>query len=244
MLRIKNLCVSLDGQSILHDIQLEVARGQKVVLMGPNGSGKSSLCHVLIGTPSYIVESGHIIYKEQELLPMSPLERSIAGLFLAFQHPISIEHVTLLQLLKAMLDEQRKSLGLYKMASVDFLSLVKGYCQLLAIDVDELKKPFNLQSSGGEKKKNEALQALLLQPSLLVLDELDSGLDLDTLKQTITLLCSRMPTMLVITHYTRMLQYIEPDAIYILLEGKIAAMGGMDIASKLDTYGYQYFTKV
>jgi Fe-S cluster assembly ATP-binding protein len=241
MLEIKNLHASVDGNEILRGIDLTVDAGQVHALMGPNGSGKSTLAQVLAGREAYDVTAGQVLYNGQDLLDMDPEERARAGIFLAFQYPVEIPGVSNTYFLKAALNAIRKERGLDELDAMDFLAMVKEKMKVLHIDEDLLKRPVNEGFSGGEKKRNEIFQMAVLDPKLAILDETDSGLDIDALRivaDGVNALRSPERAMLVITHYQRLLNYIVPDKVHVLFEGRIVKSGGKELALELEEKGY------
>lgn len=246
MLEIKNLHVSVDKREILRGIDLSLNEGEVHAIMGPNGSGKSTLAYVLAGRPGYDVTAGSIRYKGEDLLAMEPDERAAAGVFLAFQYPIEIPGVATMTFLKTALNAQRKKQGLEELSTPDFMRKVKQVSDQLHVTQEMLRRPLNVGFSGGEKKRNEILQMALLEPSLCVLDETDSGLDIDALRLVadgVNLLRAPQRTMLVITHYQRLLNYIVPDFVHVMAAGRIARSGGKELALELEEKGYGEFAE-
>ncbi|MDA0702093.1 MAG: Fe-S cluster assembly ATPase SufC [Proteobacteria bacterium] len=244
MLEIKNLHVTVGGKEILHGINLSLDEGQVHAVMGPNGSGKSTLAYVLAGRDGYEVTRGEIVFDGKDLNAMTPEERAHAGVFLAFQYPVEIPGVSGLNFLKSALNEVRKGRGESELDAVEFLKLMRERVSELKMDEALLKRPVNVGFSGGEKKRNEILQMSLLEPRLAVLDETDSGLDIDALRivaEGVNSLRSPKRAMLVITHYQRLLSYIVPDKVHILAGGKIIAEGGKELALELEEKGYAMF---
>ena len=244
MLEIKNLHVTVGGKEILHGIDLSLDEGQVHAVMGPNGSGKSTLAYVLAGRDGYEVTKGEIVFDGKDLNAMAPEERAHAGVFLAFQYPVEIPGVSGLNFLKSALNEVRKGRGESELDAVEFLKLMRERVSELKMDEALLKRPVNVGFSGGEKKRNEILQMSLLEPRLAVLDETDSGLDIDALRivaEGVNSLRSPKRAMLVITHYQRLLSYIVPDKVHILAGGKIIAEGGKELAMELEEKGYAMF---
>jgi Fe-S cluster assembly ATP-binding protein len=243
MLEIKNLHVSLEEEDkqIIKGLDLTINAGEVNAIMGPNGSGKSTLSYVLAGRPGYVVTDGSITYKGQDLLAMEIDERAAAGVFLAFQYPIEIPGVATMQFLKVALNSQRKARGEGEMTTPDFMRLVRDKAAKLNVTTDMLKRPVNVGFSGGEKKRAEILQMAVLEPSLCVLDETDSGLDIDALRlvaEGVNALRSPERAMLVITHYQRLLDYIVPDKVHVMSDGKIVKSGGKELALELEKDGY------
>ncbi|ABS64866.1 FeS assembly ATPase SufC [Parvibaculum lavamentivorans DS-1] len=241
MLEIKNLHVKVDGKEILKGIDLNVPAGEVHAIMGPNGSGKSTLSYVLAGRDGYEVTEGSIRFKGRDLLEMSVDERAAAGIFLAFQYPLEIPGVTTMTFLKTALNAQRKARGEDELDAVRFLKLVREKAKPLNVSDDMLKRALNVGYSGGEKKRAEILQMSLLEPALAVLDETDSGLDIDALKTVadgVNSLRASDRAMVVITHYQRLLDYIVPDVVHVLSKGRIVKTGGKDLALELEKSGY------
>jgi Fe-S cluster assembly ATP-binding protein len=241
LLEIKNLHANVEGREILHGIDLTIRAGEVHALMGPNGSGKSTLSQVLAGRETYEVTDGSIRYLGEDLLSMSPEERAHRGLFLAFQYPVEIPGVNNTYFLKAALNSIRKARGLEPLDAMEFLQLVREKVKLVEMDEDLINRPVNEGFSGGEKKRNEIFQMAVLQPRFAVLDETDSGLDIDALKivaNGVNALRGPDRAMLVITHYQRLLNHIVPDHVHVLSEGRIVASGEKDLALKLEQEGY------
>ncbi len=243
MLEINNLHVSLEEEDkqIIRGLDLTVNAGEVHAIMGPNGSGKSTLSYVLAGRPGYVVTEGSITYKGQDLLDMEIDERAAAGVFLAFQYPIEIPGVATMQFLKVALNSQRKARGEGEMTTPDFMRLVREKAARLNVTSDMLKRAVNVGFSGGEKKRAEILQMSVLEPALCVLDETDSGLDIDALRvvaEGVNALRSPDRAMLVITHYQRLLDYIVPDRVHVMSDGKIVKSGGKELALELEKDGY------
>jgi Fe-S cluster assembly ATP-binding protein len=244
MLEIKNLHADVDGREILKGLDLTLPQGEVHAIMGPNGSGKSTLAYVLAGREGYDVTEGSITWKGQDLLAMDPSERAAAGVFLAFQYPMEIPGVATMTFLRSAVNAVRKARGREELSTPDFLRLVREKAKDLKIDVDMLKRPLNVGFSGGEKKRNEILQMALLEPSLCVLDETDSGLDIDAVRivaDGVNALRSKERAMLVITHYQRLLNYIVPDRVHVLSDGRVARSGGPELALELEKSGYAEF---
>jgi Fe-S cluster assembly ATP-binding protein len=243
MLEIKNLHASIEDENrvILNGINLTVKPGEVHAIMGPNGSGKSTLSYILSGREGYDVTDGEVLYKGEDLLEMSPDERAAKGVFLAFQYPIEIPGVATMQFLKVALNSQRKARGEGELSTPDFMRLVKEKSAALNISQEMLKRPVNVGFSGGEKKRAEILQMAVLEPSLCILDETDSGLDIDALKlvaEGVNKLRSPDGAMIVITHYQRLLDYIVPDHVHVLSKGRIVKSGGKELALELERNGY------
>jgi Fe-S cluster assembly ATP-binding protein len=245
ILSIRDLHVVVDGRKILNGIDLEVDAGEVHAIMGPNGSGKSTLSYVLAGRAGYEVTQGSVAYRGDNLLDMEPDKRAAAGLFLAFQYPVEIPGVATMQFLKVALNSQRKARGLGELSTPDFMRLVRERAAALRIDPEMLKRPVNVGFSGGEKKRAEILQMAVLEPSLCVLDETDSGLDIDALRivaDGVNALRSDERAMIVITHYQRLLEYIVPDRVHVLSQGRIVRSGDKELALELEAKGYAGFT--
>lgn len=241
MLNIKNLHARIDDKEILRGINLHVKPGEVHAIMGPNGSGKSTLANILAGRDHYQITQGDILFDEKDLLPLTPEERAQAGLFLAFQYPMEIPGVSNIYLLKAALNAIRKSRGETELDAMDFLSLVKEKIKLVEMDQDFLYRSVNEGFSGGEKKRNEILQMAILEPKLAILDETDSGLDIDALKivsQGVNALRSENRSIILVTHYQRLLDYIVPDYVHVLSGGKIIKSGDKTLALALEANGY------
>jgi Fe-S cluster assembly ATP-binding protein len=241
MLQINNLHVRVDDKPILRGINLTVNAGEVHAVMGPNGSGKSTLAHVLAGRDGYTVTQGEVRYMDRDLLALPPEERAREGVFLAFQYPVDIPGVANIYLLKAALNAQRRHRGESELDAMDFLELVKAKLALMGMDEGLLYRPVNQGFSGGEKKRNEILQMAVLQPRLALLDETDSGLDIDALKVVANGVQSmRQPdrAIILVTHYQRLLQHIVPDRVHVLSQGRIARSGGPELALELERRGY------
>ena len=241
MLCVKDLHVSVDGKAILNGINLEAGAGEVHAIMGPNGSGKSTLAGVLAGRDSYVVTQGSVVYRDQDLLQMEPEMRAREGLFLAFQYPVEIPGVTNLYLLKASVNAVRRHRGEEELNATTFLKLIKQKAAEVEVKQEFLYRSVNQGFSGGEKKRNEILQMALLEPHLSILDETDSGLDIDALKiiaQGVNALRSASRTMLVVTHYQRLLDYIVPDYVHVLAGGRIVRSGDKSLALELERNGY------
>ena len=243
MLEIRNLHVAIDGKEILKGIHLSVKPGEVHAIMGPNGSGKSTLAQVLAGHESYEVTKGEVLYEGKNLLEMSPEARAREGVFLAFQYPISIPGVSTAYFLKAALNEIRKHKGLEELDAMEFLELLKEKAKIVEVDSSFTNRPVNEGFSGGEKKRNEILQMAVLEPRLAVLDETDSGLDIDALKivaSGVTKLRQPDRSAIVITHYQRLLNYIIPDYVHVLVDGRIVKSGDKELAFHLEEKGYDW----
>lgn len=245
MLKINNLHATVDGKEILKGIDLAMGFGEVHAIMGPNGSGKSTLSYVLAGRDGYEVTKGEVLYKGKNLLEMKPEERAGEGVFLAFQYPVELPGVSSMNFLKAAVNAVRKYRGENELDAMDFLKFVRETTKMLNITDDMLKRAVNVGFSGGEKKRNEVLQMAVLKPTLSVLDETDSGLDVDALRivgDGVTALRSPHRSMLVITHYQRLLDHIIPDEVHILADGKIVRSGGKELAVELEEKGYSRYT--
>jgi Fe-S cluster assembly ATP-binding protein len=246
MLEIKNLHATVDGKEILKGIDLSINAGEVHAIMGPNGSGKSTLSYVLAGRDGYEVTEGEVIYKGKNLLDLAPEDRAAEGIFLAFQYPVEIPGVPNTTFLKEAVNAVRKYRGEDPYDAMQFVQLVRKKTKELGINDDMLKRAVNVGFSGGEKKRNEVLQMAMLEPSLAVLDETDSGLDIDALKiaaDGVNSLRSPDRAMLVITHYQRLLDYIIPDHVHVLANGKIRRSGGKELALELEKNGYADFAE-
>jgi len=242
MLEIKNLHVTVDGKAILKGLDLAIRPGEVHAIMGPNGSGKSTLAYVLAGRDGYEVTDGSIVYQGRNLLELAPEERAREGIFLAFQYPVEIPGVGSNSFLKSAVNAVRKHRGMPELDAMEFLKLIREKRDQIGIAEDMLKRSLNVGFSGGEKKRTELLQMTLLEPKLAILDETDSGLDIDALKvvaKGINALRSPDRAMLVITHYQRLLDYVAPDFVHVLSDGRIAASGGKELALQLEREGYK-----
>jgi Fe-S cluster assembly ATP-binding protein len=243
LLEVKNLHASVNGNEILHGINLTVSIGEVHAIMGPNGSGKSTLAGVLAGREAYIVTEGQVFYQGKDLLEMDPEERAREGLFLAFQYPVEIPGVNNSYFLKAAFNAIRKHKGLEEFDAIDFLSLLKQKTKLVEMNESFLNRPVNEGFSGGEKKRNEIFHMAVLEPKLSILDETDSGLDIDALKivsEGVNKLRSKDNATIIVTHYQRLLNYIVPDFVHVLVDGIIVKSGGKDLAIKLEELGYDW----
>ena len=243
MLEINNLHVAVNGKEILRGIDLTVGRGETHAIMGPNGSGKSTLSHVLAGRDGYTVTAGSVMFNGRSLLDLQPEQRAGEGIFLAFQYPVEIPGVNNVYLLKAALNGVRAYRGEKELNAVDFLKLVKARVKSVGLDESLLNRPVNAGFSGGEKKRNEVFQMSVLEPRLAILDETDSGLDIDALKavaEGVNALRDAERSFLVITHYQRLLDYIVPDFVHVLAKGRIVKSGGKDLAHELEARGYDW----
>ena len=243
MLEIKNLHVSIEGKEILKGINLKVNAGEVHAIMGPNGSGKSTLTQVLAGNENYNVTKGEVIYQGKNLLEMSPELRAREGVFLAFQYPVEIPGVSNAYFLKAALNDIRTHRGLEEVDAVEFLEFLKEKMKIVEMDPSFINRPVNEGFSGGEKKRNEVLQMAVLEPTLSVLDETDSGLDIDALRivaEGVNKLRAPDRASIVVTHYQRLLNYIIPDYVHVLVDGRIVKSGGKDLAFRLEEKGYDW----
>ena len=246
MLEIKNLHVAVDGKEILKGLSLSIAAGQVHAIMGPNGSGKSTLSYVLAGRAGYDITQGSITYNGEDLGALAPEERAVRGIFLAMQYPVEIPGVTTMMFLKSALNAQRRARGEKELDAIAVLKLVRQKAAALNVSEDMLKRALNVGFSGGEKKRLEILQMSLFEPKLAILDETDSGLDIDALKlvaEGVNALRDPRRAMLVITHYQRLLNYIVPDRIHVLANGRIVAEGGKELAKELEAKGYDQIVK-
>lgn len=244
MLKIENLHATVAGREVLKGIDLTINAGEVHAIMGPNGSGKSTLSYVLAGREGYEITQGKVTFNDQNLLEMEPEDRAAAGIFLAFQYPVEIPGVTTTNFLKTALNSIRKKHGLKELQPVEFLKLQKEKLAKIGMDPEMMKRGVNVGFSGGEKKRNEVLQMAMLEPKLAILDETDSGLDIDALKvvaEGVNALRSKDRAFLVITHYQRLLNYIKPDIVHVLAHGKIRKTGGPELALQLEEKGYAEF---
>jgi Fe-S cluster assembly ATP-binding protein len=246
MLQIDNLHATVDGKAILNGLTLTVGAGEVHAIMGPNGAGKSTLAYVLGGRPGYEVTQGSVSFNGQDLLALEPHERAAAGLFLGFQYPVEIPGVSFAQFLREAANAQRKARGESELSGGDFLKLARAKAELLRLDMEMLKRPVNVGFSGGEKKRAEMVQMGILDPAFAVLDETDSGLDIDALRVVgdgINAIM-RQPDkgVLLITHYQRLLDYVKPDRVHVLAKGRIVKSGGPELALKLEEAGYEAVT--
>lgn len=243
MLTIEQLHVATDDTEILKGINLSVKAGEVHAIMGPNGSGKSTLSKVLAGHPAYTITNGTMTYLDQDLSALSPVERAQAGLFLSFQYPVEIPGVTNINFLKASVNAVRKAQGKPPMDAIEFLSFIREKCRLVEMDESFLYRNINEGFSGGEKKRNEILQMAVLEPKLAILDETDSGLDIDALKtiaEGINAMRSPSRAIILVTHYQRLLNYIEPDYIHVLAHGRLIRSGDKSLARELEDKGYSW----
>ncbi|MEQ8497382.1 MAG: Fe-S cluster assembly ATPase SufC [Gammaproteobacteria bacterium] len=245
MLEIKNLHAEVDGKPILRGIDLTVRPGETHAIMGPNGSGKSTLSHVLAGRDGYTVTEGSVSFNGKQLLDLEPEERAGEGVFLAFQYPVEIPGVNNVYMLKAALNGIRAYRGEKELSAVDFLKLVKSRVKAVGLDESLLNRPVNEGFSGGEKKRNEVFQMSVLEPRLAILDETDSGLDIDALKavvEGVNALRDAARSFIIVTHYQRLLDYIVPDYVHVLSKGRIIKSGGKELALELEARGYDWLT--
>jgi Fe-S cluster assembly ATP-binding protein len=243
LLEIRDLHVAIDGTEILHGIDLTVNAGEVHAIMGTNGSGKSTLTKAIAGHPDYTVTSGDILYNGRSILEDEPEDRARAGIFLAFQYPVEVPGVTNMYFLRAALNAQRKSRGEAEVSGADFLALVKEKAKLEDMDASLLNRSVNEGFSGGEKKRNEILQLAVFEPALAVLDETDSGLDIDALKTVadgVNSLRDPKRSFLLVTHYQRLLNHIKPDRVHVLLDGRLVKSGGPELALELEEKGYAW----
>ena len=243
MLKIENLHATVDGKEILKGLELEVPAGEVHAVMGPNGSGKSTLAYVLAGRPGYAVTAGRISFQGQDLLALSPEERARAGVFRGFQYPVEIPGVNNVYLLKAAINAARKQRGEPEVDAFEFLTLVREKMRLMRMDESMLSRGVNEGFSGGEKKRNEILQMLVLEPRLAVLDETDSGLDIDALKivaHGVNTLRAPQRSLVLVTHYQRLLEHIVPDRVHVLVNGRIVRSGDRTLALELERRGYDW----
>jgi Fe-S cluster assembly ATP-binding protein len=244
LLEVKNLQVRVEDREILHGLSLAVNAGEVHAIMGPNGSGKSTLSHVIAGKPGYEVTGGEVLFKGEDLLAMSPDERAAKGVFLAFQYPVEIPGVATMTFLRTALNAQRKARGESELLTPAFLKKAYEVAARLNIPRDMLKRGVNVGFSGGEKKRNEILQMGLFEPALCILDEMDSGLDIDALRiaaDGVNALRSPDRAMVVITHYQRLLNYIVPDVVHVMSKGRVVKTGNKDLALELEASGYAQF---
>ncbi len=247
MIKIEGLKTQVGGKEILKGVDLEIRPGEVHAIMGPNGSGKSTLSYTLAGRENYEATSGKVLFDGKNLLEMDPEERAAAGLFLAFQYPVEIPGVTLNTFLKTSINALRRAKGMGEIDTLEFLKLMKNKSREIGISDEMLKRPLNVGFSGGEKKRNEALQMALFEPKLAVLDETDSGLDIDALKvvaDSVNKLRSPERSFLIITHYQRLLDYVIPDHVHVMAGGQIRRSGGPELAKELEEKGYSEFLEV
>jgi Fe-S cluster assembly ATP-binding protein len=244
LLEVKNLHAEVDGKTILHGLTLTVEKGQVHAIMGPNGSGKSTLSYVLAGKAGYTVTEGQVLLDGEDLLAMEPDARAAKGLFLAFQYPLEIPGVASMTFLRTALNAQRKRRGEPELSTPEFIKRVREVAGKLEIEQEMLRRAVNVGFSGGEKKRNEILQMTLLEPRLAILDETDSGLDIDALRivaDGVNRLRSPERSMIVITHYQRLLNYIVPDVVHVLSKGRVVKTGGKELALELEARGYAQY---
>ncbi len=247
MLEISNLNVEVEGKPILRGLDLNINAGEVHAIMGPNGSGKSTLAHVLAGRDQYVVKSGTVRYRDRDLLALSPEERAREGLFLAFQYPVEIPGVSNVYLMKAALNAQRRHRGEPELDAMEFLQIVKEKMALMRMDESLLYRAVNEGFSGGEKKRNEILQMAVLEPRLAILDEADSGLDIDALQTVangVNRLRSPERAIVLVTHYQRLLDYVVPDRVHVLSQGRIVKSGTRELALDLERKGYGWVTEL
>ncbi len=244
LLKIKNLHAGIDGKEILKGIDLEMGPGEVHAIMGPNGAGKSTLGAILTGRPGYEVTEGTVLYQGKDLLAMAPEERAWAGLFLSFQYPIEIPGVTITAFMKAAVNAKRKAQGLPEMKAGEFLKLMKEKMAFVQMRPEFAKREVNVGFSGGEKKRNEIFQMALLDPVLSILDETDSGLDVDALKivaDGVNALRSPEKSAIIVTHYQKLLEYVKPDVVHVLKAGRIVKTGGKELIEAIETKGFDQF---
>ena len=244
LLEIKNLHAGIDGKEILKGIDLEMGPGEVHAIMGPNGAGKSTLGAILTGRPGYEVTEGTVLYQGKDLLAMAPEERAWAGLFLSFQYPIEIPGVTITAFMKAAVNAKRKAQGLPEMKAGEFLKLMKEKMAFVQMRPEFAKREVNVGFSGGEKKRNEIFQMALLDPVLSILDETDSGLDVDALKivaDGVNALRSPEKSAIIVTHYQKLLEYVQPDVVHVLKAGRIVKTGGKELIEAIETKGFDQF---
>jgi len=245
MLEIKNLHASIEGKEILNGINITIKTGEMHAIMGLNGSGKSTLANIIAGSEAYEITNGKVLYNNKDLSNLSPEERALQGIFLSFQYPVVIPGVNNTYFIKAALNAKRKYRGEAELDAMDFMVLIKEKLKMVGMDESYLKRSVNDGFSGGEKKRNEILQMITLEPTLAILDETDSGLDIDALKiiaNGVNNYRQKDNAFLVITHYQRLLKYIEPDIIHVMIGGKIVKTGGKELALTLEEKGYQWLT--
>ena len=247
MLKIENLHANIDGKEILKGLNLEVNAGEVHAIMGPNGSGKSTLANVLAGREEYEVTEGSVTYLGEDLLELAPEERAWKGIFLAFQYPVEIPGVSNMTFLRTALNETRKANGLEELGGKDFLALVRERAKFVEMDADLMNRNLNVGFSGGEKKRNEIFQMAMLQPKLGILDETDSGLDIDALRIVaggVNKLRSKDNAFVVVTHYQRLLDYIVPDVVHVMADGRIIKSGPKELALELEAKGYDWLKEM
>jgi Fe-S cluster assembly ATP-binding protein len=244
MLKIDNLHVSVGGSEILKGLALEIPAGEVHAMMGPNGSGKSTLSHAIAGRDGYAVTQGSVTLDGEDILALDPNERAARGLFLSFQHPMEIPGVATMNFIRTALNAQRRARGLDEMSAADFLKLIREKAALVGLSDEKLKRPFNVGFSGGEKKRMEMMQLAIFEPRFAIMDETDSGLDIDALKmvgEVVNSLRNSKRGFLVITHYQRLLDHVRPDRVHILVAGRIVKSGGPELAVELERSGYDRF---
>jgi len=244
MLKINNLHAAVDGAAILNGLSLDVPAGEVHAIMGPNGSGKSTLSHTIAGRDDYEVTGGDVMLNGEAILDLDPNERAAKGIFLSFQHPMEIPGVATMNFIRTALNAQRNARGEEEVSAANFLKLIRAKAKLVGLSDAKLKRPFNVGFSGGEKKRMEMLQMAIFEPNFCIMDETDSGLDIDALKMVgdvVNALRDGSRGFLVITHYQRLLDYIKPDAVHVLAGGKIVKSGGPELAVELETSGYDQF---
>jgi len=244
LLEIKDLHAGIEGKEILKGIDLTVRRGEVHAIMGPNGAGKSTLSSVLAGRPDFKVSQGSITYDGRNLLELAPEERSWAGIFMSFQYPVEIPGVSITNFIKAAISAKRKAAGLAELSPAEFIALMKKNMDFVKMKPDLAKRDVNAGFSGGEKKRNEIFQMAMLDPTLSILDETDSGLDVDALKivaEGVNAMRTDQKSYLVITHYQRLLEYIVPDVVHVVKNGRIVATGGRELIDRIETKGYDSF---
>ena len=243
MLKVRNLYASVGAKEILKGVNLTIPDGEIHALMGPNGSGKSTLSHVLVGNPLYTVTSGEVVFNNKNLLEMKPENRSHEGLFMSFQQPVEIPGVSMSNFLRAALDAKRKYWGQEPLTTSEFLKLMKEKRQLVELNPSLTRRSVNEGFSGGEKKRNEIFQMAMLEPKLAILDDTDSGLDVDALRivaDGFKTLRTKNMSAIVITHYQKMLEYLRPDVVHVMLDGKIVCMGGPSLADRIEKNGFDW----
>lgn len=243
MMEIRNLCATVDGKPILKGINLQVKAGEIHAIMGPNGAGKSTLAKIMAGHPSYAVTSGEVIFKGKNILEMEPEERAHSGIFMSFQYPIEIPGVSNIQFLRAAYNSNRKARGQEEMSAAEFEKLLEKKMALMDIKAEFKERNLNEGFSGGEKKRNEILQMAVLEPSLAILDETDSGLDIDAMRIVaagVNQIMNDEMGLILITHYQRLLDYIKPHVVHVMLDGKIVQSGGPELALELEEKGYDW----
>lgn len=244
MLKIENLHVAVDGAEILKGLTLDVPAGEVHAIMGPNGSGKSTLSHTIAGRAGYEVRDGGVSLDGDSLLDLDPNERAAKGIFLSFQHPMEIPGVQTMNFIRTAMNAQRKARGEEEISAADFLKLIREKAKLVGLDDAKIKRPFNVGFSGGEKKRMEMLQLAMFEPRFAIMDETDSGLDIDALKMVgavVNTLRGPARGFLIITHYQRLLEYIKPDRVHVLAGGRIVKSGGAGLAAELERSGYEQF---